>query len=279
MKFLAVILTAAFLLLIAVGVYKIPPDSVFAQTAVARVAAITDPVREWEHGFRTSRVIATRYSSARMGYNIGFTFPKNPNDCDRAELSDFMEAHGGNVYESGGSPGAEMFVTFEGVTDKETANKKLREILPALTELITDIGDGKQIAPQKPKEPPLTMEQWIAKMNAKKEKCGEDGLEGSGTDGYNSWSVECQNGVRIYRDTSEGTRKAQAETEARRFALWGALNTRCLSDKEMQQVLAYGDMLNIPMGIPYSAEDKATELRNAMARQTMLCSREQKGKN
>lgn len=102
-------------------------------------------ITEWEHGWKTDRVIATRYKSPIMGYSIGFTFPKNPNDCDRAELSDFMASKDGGVYQSGGFPGAEMFVQFKDVTDKETANIKLHVILPELSQLISDLGNGKKV--------------------------------------------------------------------------------------------------------------------------------------
>lgn len=114
---------------------------------IANVTSVitTSTVTEWEHGWKTDRVIATRYKNPTMGYNIGFTFPKNPNDCDRAELSDFMDVHGGGIYQSGGHPGAEMFVRFKDVTDKETANVKIKEILPALSQLITDLGSGAKV--------------------------------------------------------------------------------------------------------------------------------------
>lgn len=104
---------------------------------------------EWEHGWKTDRVVATRYKNPNVGYFIGFNFPKNPNDCDRAELSDFMASKGGGVLQSGGYPGAEMMVVFIGVTDKETANTKIQAVLPELSQFITDLGNGKKVTIKK----------------------------------------------------------------------------------------------------------------------------------
>jgi hypothetical protein len=100
--------------------------------------AADNPV-EWEHGWKTDDVIATRYQNKQVGYNIGFQFPRNPNNCDRSEIFDFITKQQGNIYQVGGYPGAEMFVIFKDVTDKTTANKKLKSILPALSRLIRSL--------------------------------------------------------------------------------------------------------------------------------------------
>lgn len=89
---------------------------------------------EWEHGWKTEYVTATRYKNPVMGYNIGFTFPKQPDDSDRAETFSFIAAHGCFVFQGGGSPGAELYAKCEGVTDKETANQFLVTFLPKLDE-------------------------------------------------------------------------------------------------------------------------------------------------
>ena len=60
---------------------------------------------EWEHGWKTDRVVATRYQNKTMGYNIGFTFPKDPSNSDRDEISDFIDSHNGSIYQGGGFPG------------------------------------------------------------------------------------------------------------------------------------------------------------------------------
>lgn len=93
---------------------------------------------EWKSGWKTKRVIATRYKNPHMGYNIGFRFPGNDNNCDRAELCEFVRANGGHIYQCGGWPGAEMFATFDGVTDKESANTKLISFLPELDRFMLD---------------------------------------------------------------------------------------------------------------------------------------------
>lgn len=98
-----------------------------------------------EHGWKTSRVIATRYQNDLVGYNIGFDFPLNRYDSDRVEVSDFMESKGGWIYEGGGYPGATAYATFDGVKDKESADRKLLAILPELDKLMHDISSGKPI--------------------------------------------------------------------------------------------------------------------------------------
>ena len=97
------------------------------------------PATEWEHGYKTDVVIATRYRNPVMGYNIGFKFPKDPNNADRAELSEFMKEYDGWIYQGGGYPGAEMFVIFKAVKNKEDANPFLLKILPELSELIDSL--------------------------------------------------------------------------------------------------------------------------------------------
>lgn len=96
------------------------------------VGVATGQPVEWEHGYKTEYVVATRYQNKMMGYNIGFTFPKQPYDSDRAETFEFLAANGCNVYQGGGYPGAPLYVICKGVTDKESANAKLLEFLPKL---------------------------------------------------------------------------------------------------------------------------------------------------
>jgi hypothetical protein len=81
-----------------------------------------------EHGYQTKYVIATRYQNDFFGYNIGFRFPHHPYDSDSRELFEFIEKEGhGAIFQGGGSPGAEVFAKFEGVVDKESANKFLTD--------------------------------------------------------------------------------------------------------------------------------------------------------
>ena len=100
------------------------------------------PITEWQHGFKTDRVVATRYTNVDIGYNIGFRFPKDPDNADRAEVVAFMEAHQGWVFQGGGHPGAEVLVKFSDVADQTTADKKLKEILPPLDKLMADMAKG-----------------------------------------------------------------------------------------------------------------------------------------
>ena len=91
-----------------------------------RIVSLTQTANEptpTEHGWRTERVIATRYKNPHMSYNIGFQFPENPYDCDAKELFDFIQNEGnGRIYQGGGYPGAEVFAVFEAVKDQDSAN-------------------------------------------------------------------------------------------------------------------------------------------------------------
>jgi hypothetical protein len=49
------------------------------------------------------------------------------------------ELHGGLCFQSGIGPGAEQFVTFHDVYNAETADKKLQELLPQLSELLESL--------------------------------------------------------------------------------------------------------------------------------------------
>lgn len=89
------------------------------------VYASSPKIEEWEHGYKTELVIATRYANPTMGYNLGFKFPHHGADSDSTELFDFIENNGCRIYSGGGEYGAEIFAICKGVTDKESANKFL----------------------------------------------------------------------------------------------------------------------------------------------------------
>ena len=91
---------------------------------------VTTQPAEWEHGYKTDRVVAMRYNNPVMGYSIGFDLPKNCYDADRAEMYDWMEKHGVYVFEGGGAPCATNYAKVDGVTDKDTANTFLLVFLP-----------------------------------------------------------------------------------------------------------------------------------------------------
>lgn len=104
-----------------------------------------------ERGWKTDRVIATRYHNDAMGWNVGFAFPKDANNADRVEVGDFFEAHGGWLFQGGGYPGAIAYVKFEGVDTKIKVDAKLLEILPVLNKLMADLDAGKKVTIVKPK--------------------------------------------------------------------------------------------------------------------------------
>lgn len=93
-------------------------------------------IEAWDHGFKTDCVVATRYGNRHLGFNIGFRFPKHTHTYDSPEVFDWFLGYGGTVLGGGGMPGGEINVIFEGVSDRESANKKLSVVLPALTEFM-----------------------------------------------------------------------------------------------------------------------------------------------
>jgi hypothetical protein len=232
-----------------------------------KIMQTVDPnaVTEWEHGWKTSRITATRYSNLHMGQSVGFTFPKNPNDCDLAELSDFIEAQGGSVYQSGGYPGAEMFAQFKGVKDKETANAKLKEILPAFNQLMQDITDGKKIAPivnpnakawPDTDPPDKTDKYW--ELNNNLNANGTQYKKAEVSPGKWQWIVD------------EEAMKSFADMNAHRRNLFYALTHRVLTDAELKEALGYGDSLNVEPNVGYYAEEKGRELQRAFQLQETL---------
>jgi hypothetical protein len=87
-------------------------------------------VVELEHGYRTDRVVATRYKNTMMGYNVGFDLPKNCYDADRADMYEWLSTKGVYIFQGGGAPCATNFAQIRGVTDRESANEFLLRFLP-----------------------------------------------------------------------------------------------------------------------------------------------------
>lgn len=105
----------------------------------AAVEEQADQIEEWDHGFKTDNVVATRYRSELGGLNIGFQFPKNIHNYDHPDVFDWFGKYNGFVIQGGGAPGAEMFVFFDGVKDRESANEKLRVVVPELSKFMRTI--------------------------------------------------------------------------------------------------------------------------------------------
>jgi hypothetical protein len=223
--------------------------------------ALAPAPTEWEHGWKTDRVIATRYNNPVMGWNIGFTFPLNSNDCDRAELGDFMEANGGGVFSGGGYPGAEMFVKFKSVTDKASATEKIKAILPGLSDLITRLGNGEKVTIAKPKPE----YEW---PNVAPPKAGQS--YGSLSDGSHQYKVSEVSPGKWQWVVDTDAEEFIARMDAKRRALFNALTRRPLTDDELKEAAAYGSSLNIENNVSYYANEKQQELTRAFAVQQML---------
>ncbi len=106
-------------------------------------------VHKWKHGYRTDRVVATRYIGQDTGmYQISFFFPNNPyvyscetipqsfyaQSCVRAreDINLFMIENDGLVT----LEGPELFVAFKDVNSERSANGKMLKILPPLTRIL-----------------------------------------------------------------------------------------------------------------------------------------------
>jgi hypothetical protein len=121
------------------GYFALPHS---AQAVVATVLPEVYPVQEWEHGFKTSRVVATRMHSEMMGWNAKLDFPENAYDSDTMDVSDYIEQHGCGILESGGSPGAPAYIRCDGVDSKEKMSAKLRDLLPGLSRVMFALSSG-----------------------------------------------------------------------------------------------------------------------------------------
>src|SRR4051812_9782681 len=81
---------------------------------------------EWEHGFKTNDITATRYANSMIGYSIGLTYSDRYDyKADRTEVFDFIDSQGCWVYQGGGMPHGEYFMRCKNIDSKEQANKFL----------------------------------------------------------------------------------------------------------------------------------------------------------
>lgn len=237
-----------------------------APSSVQKLAApVMWPVTEWEHGFKTSRVTATRYENKAMGYNIGFNFPKDITNADRSEVSDFFKSHDGWIYQGGGYAGATAYVKFKGVTDKETANAKLREILPPLSQVMADLALGisvKIVLPE-PKfkwpdteAPDKTNPYWEFNNNLN-------------INGVPYKKIEVEEG-RWQWKIDEESQQRMRKWEADKSALYVELRTRVLSDEEFERAKSLGLSLVTQNMVSYRENEKRRELDDAFAQQAKL---------
>lgn len=58
--------------------------------------------------------------------------------------------------------------------------------------------------------------------------------------------------------------------EARKGELWQALQTRIVTDEEMEEILAYGDSINVQPMVPYKENEKARARGDAFVTQQRL---------
>jgi hypothetical protein len=119
---------------------------------------------------------------------------------------------------------------------------------------------------------PKTMADWIAKANAKHEKCNTSGLDGvgGGTNGYDSWTFECVNGVIVYKDTTKESQEAQAKQNAHDSNLANALVSRCLTASEFKEVTQRGFDIYVRPMQPYYEEDLRQRFNAALLTQQIL---------
>lgn len=245
--------------------------------AGSKISIFNKPTKV-EHGWKTQRVVATYLPKTGIGYSLKFSFPENEYDSDRADVSDTFEDYGCNIYQGGGFPGAPAYVACEGVNDDQSADAKLKELLPVLDDVLRRLSSSSgalaKSAKTKAREAaqPKTHEEWIALMNAKKRGCkgAEGSWMGSGTTGYSSYSETCTHGVEVFTDTTAETQAWKDKEQTHRDSLASALVTRVLSKKEMEEVGRTGSNLLVREMTPYSQEDVERRFQSMLAIQQAL---------
>lgn len=205
--------------------------------ALGIVGYSVTPIRT-EHGWKTPYVVSTRYSNPQIGFNIGLSFPLNADDIDRAEISEFIEMHGGVIFQSGGYRGAESYVKFNSVKDASSADSKIKEILPGLTILMmninnkayTNLFEKKYKAwdlahnPQWPDTTPPDKTDPYWKFNNNLNENGTQYHKVEVTPGKWQWKVD------------EASMKAMQEAENAKWDLYYSLAKRKMSHAELMHV-------------------------------------------
>lgn len=225
-------------------------------------AAIRYPITEWEHGLKTSRITATRYKPNHFGYTLEFQVHETIDlyNFDREEVGDFLELHHCNIYEGGGVPGAPAYATCDGVTDHATADKKLREVLPGLSEVMFDLANNIpvhiKLPPPKyrwPQEDPSLCKDVLGMVTS---------------NGRDQYRLESKPTCHWVEDVE--SEHAIQSAEARRAELFAMLTTKKMSPAELKEAKDAGDMLNLQEMVPYNADEKKAELAQAWSQQTLI---------
>lgn len=220
-----------------------------------------------EHGWKTSRVVATRMNNDLMGQFVKLEFPKDPNDCDRIEIEQFIAMNGGHIFEGGGYPGAPAYVTFDGAKDKAAVDQKLKQILPGLTVLLSKLDNAAYT-----KEFEAKFKKWDLAHNLQWPDAGRPTTWESSSisiNGAQYKKAEVSPGKWQWVLDQEAMRELEQIEQPRRD-LYFALTHRVLTAKEYQQALGYGDRLNIEPRTTYFPDAKRAELNHAFELQKIL---------
>jgi hypothetical protein len=230
-----------------------------------------DTPKQWEHGYKTSRVIATRYKNPEIGYNIGFLFPQNPNDFDRAEISEFIEMHGGSIFANEGGKGSESFATFTDVKDKESADIKIKEVLPGLTTLMININN-----PGYTKNFEAKFNAWDKKNNSQlqwpdttppdKTDPNWEFNNNMNLNGIQYLKVEVSPGKWQWQ-VNQAVMAEEYKEESDRRHLFYSLSRRKLTHEELMHI---DDNINVQMNVAFNQNDKYVELYDFLVQQWEL---------
>lgn len=222
-----------------------------------------------EHGFKTTRVVATRMMSDMMGLNVKFEYPLNGYDSDRVDISDWLEEHGGYIMQGGGSPYAPSHVSFPDVKDVDSLNKKLLEVLPGLDLFMSKLNDDVYMnrfrashkrwdrahKPQWPDTTPPDQSDPHWEFNNNMNVNGTPYRKVEVSPGKWQWQID-QKSV-----------EAMQKYELSKMNLFDDLSKRKLSHKELMMV---DTNINIQNMESYFAVDKYAELYDALVRQWEL---------
>ncbi len=222
----------------------------------------TRPVA-WDHGWKTNRVVATRYNNKLLGYTIGFSFPLDYYNSDREEVDNFMENHGGSIYNN--SETGEAFTRFDDVKDRATADVKIKQIIGPLSTVMWRMAWGLPAGVPEPVEkytwpnteaPDKTDPYWQVNNNMN-------------DNGVPYWKIEVSPGHWQWQINQKIQQEMIAE-EAHRQKVWQDLSTIRMDSKELEDARGYGTELNIVPMVPYTEAIKAQEFNRAWAIQEAL---------